>query len=83
MLPPDAVRKAAFKRKAHGPSIAIVIGAPKGAPPKPKDEDEEYEAPAEESAECACPKCGHVFDPAEAKNADAEEQDEEQAEEDV
>ena len=40
MLPPDAVRKAAFKRK--GPTIAIVIGGEaKHGPPKMDEEEDE------------------------------------------
>lgn len=60
MLPPDAVRKAAFKRK--GPTIAIVIGGgPKSAPPK-----EEAIAKDEDGEDVTCPKCGHRFDPMES-----------------
>ncbi len=89
MLPPDAVRKAAFKRK--GPTIAIVIGgeAKHGPPNTEKDEEEDepkkgYGMPKYVPCEeCECSKCGHVYDPADAKNADAEEQDEEEAEEKV
>ena len=87
MLPPDAVRKAAFKRK--GPTIAIVIGGEaKHGPPKTDEEKDEpkkgYGIPKDDPCEeCSCEHCGNTYDPADAKNADADEQDEEEAEEKV
>jgi len=96
MLPPDAVRKAAFKRK--GPTIAIVIGGEaKHAPPEAKsdkkpmddtqDEGQDEQDPCDE---CTCERCGNKYDPADAKPDATDEypvmekkppQDERQAEE--
>lgn len=89
MLPPDAVRKGAFKRK--GPSIAIVIGGPAKRGPSDQDEDmdEEKDEPKKgygvpknvPCEECECSKCGHMYDPADAKNDDMEEEEDDEDDE--